>query len=157
MLEDVRESLLDRSMPLKRAIERIRDEAGGNLTDIRLRWLQNELTGYPKRELDIAESSLHEPQYRKLLGTYLAQVPSGEWVDVSDTNIGDYPAFLGFGIGAIEEFLQKAEEEWYDLSIVVKGIPFKLRIRRDQLVNIGESVRSRLIDLIDELKAEATS
>lgn len=157
MLEDVRRGLLDHTMTLCDAIELIRREAESFLTDIRLRWLQNERTGYPQRALDIAESSLHEPEYRKLLGTYLAQLPSGEWVDVSDTNIGDYPAFLGSDIGAIEEFLSQSEEEWYDLSLVVKGISFKLRVRREQLVNIGESVRSRLVDLIDELKTETTS
>ena len=158
-MNEVREKLRTHEISLVEAIEHIRDHAKERLTDFRLRWLQHELNGYPPRENVLAESSLHEPEYRKLHGQYLAQLSTGEWVDVSDTNLGDYPGFLGVGIGVIEEVINNPGTESIDLPLgeIIKGTQFRLRVTRAQLKNIDESVRNRLVDLIDEISAETPS
>lgn len=157
MLDDIKRRLLNREITLAEAIERVRTEAVNQLTDIRLRWLESELNGYPARKKVLEESSLHEPEYRKLQGRYLAQLSTGEWVDVSDTNLGDYPGFLGVGIATIEDVVRSKGNQEIDLPLgeIIPGTPFRLRIHRDQLSNIDESVRSRLIDLIDEIQSDA--
>lgn len=157
MLEDIKSRLQQRKMTLTEAIERIRFDAASELTDIRLRWLDNELKGYPPRRQKLAESSLHEPEYRKLRGTYFAQLSTGEWVDVSDTNLGDYPGFLSVSIAVIEDVLRNRKEQEIDLPLgeIIEGTQFRLRINRDQLAQIDESLRNRLVDLIDEIEVDA--
>jgi hypothetical protein len=121
--------------------------------------LENEFNGYPPCKTILEDSSLHEPAYRKLQGLYPAQLSTGEWVDVSDTNLGDYPGFLGVGTAVVEEVVRRKTIE-RSICRWAKSFPVHPldgQFNRDQLTNIDESVRNRLIDLIDEIKTVAAS
>jgi hypothetical protein len=131
-----------------------REAAKDVLTDIRMRWLDHELNGYPQAGL-LSKTSWDLPEYRKIIGQYFARTPSGLWADVSDTQIAEVAGFCAVPIGIIEDLVANPQNELVELQLgeLLPETPVAVRLHRSQLVQIDETARNRLIDLLGELEA----
>lgn len=133
----------------------MREEDGGALTEIRKRWLDYELNGYPEYNGLIEQAPFDVPEYRRVAATYFARTASGVWADVSDTRIADIAGFCPVAIGIIEDLVSNPLNETVDIQLgeLIQDTPVAMRVHRTQLVKIDESVRNLLINLLDELSA----
>lgn len=149
----IRKRLVHKDISLADAIRMFREEARQDLTDIRLRWLDYELNGYPMVSGLINEAPFDVPEYRRVAGQYFARTASGVWADVSDTKIEEIAGFLPVPIGVIEDIVANPLNEMVDVQLgeLIANTPVAVRLHRTQLVKVDESVRNTLINLMDEL------
>jgi hypothetical protein len=156
MLNDIKRQLLHKEISLADAMRLAREEGKDVLTDIRKRWLDYELTGYPLVSGLISQAPFDVPEYRKVSGQYFARTPSGLWADVTDTQISEVAGFCAVPIGVIEDVTANPQNELVELSLgnILPETPVTMRIHRRQLDQIDESVRNRFIDLLSELETQ---
>lgn len=152
-LSFIRKRLVHKDISLADAIRMFREEAREELTDIRLRWLDYELNGYPMVSGLIKEAPFDVPEYRRVAGQYFARTASGVWADVSDTKIEEIAGFLPVPIGVIEDIVANPLNAMVDVQLgeLIANTPVAVRLHRTQLVKVDESVRNTLINLMDEL------
>jgi hypothetical protein len=155
ILSEIRRRLVHRKISLADAMRMIKEEGRERLTDIRLRWLEYELTGFPMVPGLIEAQPFDVPEYRRVNGTYFARTPSGVWADVSDTKNAHIASFLPVPIGIIEDLVANPLNEEVDIQLgeLIPNTPVAIRLHRSQLVNIDESVRNTLVSLLDEVTA----
>lgn len=154
-LTEIRRRLVHKLISLADAMRMLREEARDQLTDIRLRWLDYELNGYPFYGGLISRQPFDVPEYRRINGQYFAKTASGIWADVSDTKIAEVAGFLPVPIRVIEDIVANPLNETVEVQLgeVLENTPVAVRLHRSQLVTIDESVRNTLISLLDELTA----
>lgn len=135
----------------------LREEAQGELTDIRSRWLDHELSGYPEHSGLIEKAPFDVPEYRLVSAQYFARTASGVWADVSDTKIAEVAGFCPVPIGVIEDVVANPLNETVDIQLgnLLQNTPVAMRVHRSQLVKIDESVRNLLVKLLDELAGDS--
>lgn len=157
MLSAIRRRLVHKNISLADAMRMLKEEGRHEVTDIRRRWLELELNGYPLSGGLIDQQPFDVPEYRRVNGTYFAKIPSGLWVDVSDTKIAEVAGFLPVPIGIIEDLVANPLNELVDVQLgeLLENTPVAIRLHRSQLVTIDEAVRNLLISLLDELTAPA--
>jgi hypothetical protein len=155
ILPEIRRRLVHKTISLADAMRMMREEAREKLTDIRLRWLDYELNGYPMIGGLITAQPFDVPEYRRVNGQYFARTPSGLWADVSDTKIAEIAGFVPVPIAVIEDIAANPLNEAVDIQLgeLLENTPVAIRLHRSQLVTIDESVRNTLISLLDELTA----
>jgi hypothetical protein len=153
ILSEIRRRLVHKKISLADAMRMMKEEGRERLTDIRLRWLDYELNGFPMVPGLIDAQPFDVPEYRRVNGTYFARTPSGVWADVSDTKIADIASFVPVPIGVIEDLVANPLNELVDIQLgeLLENMPVAIRLHRSQLVSIDESVRNTLISLLDEL------
>jgi hypothetical protein len=152
-LADIRRRLVHKNISLADTMRMLREEGRGMLTEIRLRWLDYELNGYPLAAGGLLKSNFDVPEYRRVSGLFFARTQSGVWADVSDTKIGEVASFLPVPIGVIEDIVANPLNEAVDVQLgeILPNTPVAMRLHRSQLVTIDESVRNTLVSLLDEL------
>lgn len=153
MLSEIRRRLVHKKISLADTMRLLKEEGREKLTDIRLRWLDYELNGYPMVPGLITSQPFDVPEYRRVNGTYFARTPSGLWADVSDTKIAEIASFVPVPIGVIEDLAANPLNELIDIQLgeLLENTPIAVRLHRSQLVSIDESVRNMLVSLLDEL------
>lgn len=153
ILSDIKRRLVHKNISLADAMRMLKAEGRDSLTDIRMRWIDYELTGYPLSGGLISAQPFDVPEYRRIAGTYFARTQSGIWVDVSDTKIAEVAGFLPVPIGIIEDIVANPLNEMVDVQLgeLLENTPVAIRLHRSQLVTVDESVRNLLLSLLDEL------
>jgi hypothetical protein len=157
ILSEIRRRLVHKKVSLADAMRMMKEEGRDSLTEIRLRWLDYELNGFPMVPGLITAQPFDVPEYRRVNGTYFARTQSGIWADVSDTKIADIASFVPVPIGVIEDLVANPLNELVDIQLgeLLENTPVAIRLHRSQLVNIDESVRNTLVSLLDELTEPA--
>jgi hypothetical protein len=155
ILGGIRRRLVHKLISLADAMRMMREEGGEELTEIRQRWLDHELNGYPEFNGLLNAAPFDLPEYRRVAAQYFAQTPSGIWADVSDTKIAEIAGFCPVPIRLIEDIVGNPLNEHVDIQLgeLLEGTPVAMRVHRAQLVKIDESVRNLLVNLLDELAA----
>lgn len=157
MLSAIRRRLVHKNISLADAMRMLKEEGRELLTEIRLRWVDHELNGYPLHGGLISNQPFDVPEYRRVNGQYFARTASGLWADVTDTKIAEVAGFLPVPIGIIEDLVANPLNELVEVQLgeLLENTPVLVRLHRSQLVTIDEAVRNLLISLLDELTAPA--
>jgi hypothetical protein len=156
ILGEIRRRLVHKVISLADAMRMLKEEGGQALTDIRQRWLDYELNGYPEFNGLIEKAPFDVPEYRRVAAQFFARTPSGIWADVSDTKIAEVAGFCPVPIAIVEDVVANPLNETVDIQLgeLLENTPVAMRVHRAQLVKIDESVRNLLINLLDELTGE---
>ncbi len=153
MISEIRRKLVHKLISLADAMRMLREESGDDLTEIRKRWLDYELNGYPEFNGLIEQAPFDVPEYRRVAAQFFARTASGIWADVSDTKIAEVAGFCPVPIAIVEDIVANPLNETIDIQLgeLLENTPVAMKVHRSQLVKVDEFVRNLLVNLLDEL------
>src|SRR5579883_587762 len=116
-LANIRKLLVHKAISLADALRMMREDARPKLSDIRLRWIDYELNGYPMPGGLVESFPFDLPEYRMVAAQYFARTASGIWADVSDTKISEVAGFCPVPIREIEDVVANPLNEMVEIQL----------------------------------------